>query len=131
MAYLKRVGNGSCNVMYTTPLPTRLSIPLSFIFYANHGWGEFPSCGGDATADGEGLSHRDKRIIVCDALDSRLRGNDGVGVSSPLWRGGRRPGWFCCSFVFPCVLPPFVIPAQAGIGSMKFMMFFREPSPSY
>lgn len=32
MAYLKRVGNGSCTFVYTTPLSTRLSIPLSFIF---------------------------------------------------------------------------------------------------
>ncbi len=26
-------------------------------------------------------------------------GNDGVVVSSPLWRGGRRPGWSCFFFV--------------------------------
>ena len=37
MAYLKRVGNGSCNAMYTTPLPTRFIYTIIFNFSANRG----------------------------------------------------------------------------------------------
>ena len=51
---------------------------------------------------------------------SRLRGNDGVGgESSPLWRGGRRPGW--SYFFIPCT-PRFY--RHTGVGRYPLRSYF-------
>ena len=55
--------------------------------FPSDAWAFRPRGGGVSRSDGVGFPRRDKRIIVCDAMDSRLRGNDGVGGKVPFYGG--------------------------------------------
>ena len=52
-----------------------------------------------------------------------------LGLNLALGGCPQDPGHYS-AFVIPAKAC-FVIPAKAGIGSIKFTLFFREPSPSY